>query len=175
MRIPVKFYVPILLVLVVVGAGAVVAHWRLSTDRSKTVEFSVAVIGGLTALYGLLLGIHQGRSTSATRFMQRWNAPEFRPYRKAIRQTIDDGNPDAVDRLDTAFILDFWEEMSIAVLAKEADEGLLKQFFYSAVVRYYLSTEKYVRDLRNKAGQPSGYKGFWDLAQRWANTASPTP
>src|ERR1035438_7451997 len=163
MRIPIKFYIPILLVLVVVGVGAVALHWHWSADHSKTVEFSVAVIGGLTGLYGLLLGIQQRRATSATRFMQRWNSNDFRRYRKAIRQTIDDNGPQNVDVIDTAFILDFWEELAIAVLAKEADEGLLKRFFYSALIRYYLSTAIYVAELKAKTGQPTGYAYFNEL------------
>lgn len=57
MRIPIKFYVPILAVLLFFGVAAVWLHALWAPDKSRTVEFAAALVGGFTALYGLLLSV----------------------------------------------------------------------------------------------------------------------
>jgi hypothetical protein len=172
MKVPVKLYIPVLAILLVLGVGAVFLHWHWTTDKSKTVEFAGAIVGGITALYGLLSGVQQRRASSAARFIERWNHPDFAPYRKMIRSTIDNnGPPAAVEPHQTSFILSFWEEIAIAVHSKEADEDLLKKFFYTACLRYYAACKTHIRNIRDGNNQQTAYIQYETLYNRWCPKA----
>jgi hypothetical protein len=171
MRLPIRFYIPILAILVACGGGAVYLHLLLSLDKSKTVEFGAAVVGGITALYGLMLSIHQRRTTAAARFVERWNSTDFAKHRGAIRKSIEHGpSPDA--DYATAFMFSFWEEMAIAVMTKEADERLLKQFFFSIVLRHFTASEEWLRQLRKDKAQPTAFIEYEKLCARWRPTGT---
>ncbi|MGA8029865.1 MAG: DUF4760 domain-containing protein [Bryobacteraceae bacterium] len=167
MRIPIKFYIPILAVLLVLGIGAVWLHAIWTPDKSRTIEFASALIGGLTALYTLLLSVQQRRAYAAAQFMQRWNAPDFRDYRKAVRDTIDAKSAVGVENLLTSAILSFWEEVSIAVLHKEADEGLMKEFLFTPAIRYFMAVETHIQSIRVHKSQPTAYAAYERLYKRW--------
>lgn len=99
--------------------------------------------------------------------MRRWNAPDFRDYRKAIRDTIDAKSVTGVDNLLTSAILSFWEEVAIAVLHKEADEGLMKEFLFTPAIRYFMGAELHIASLRRHKNQPTAYAEYEKLYKRW--------
>lgn len=128
MRLPVKFYIPILALLVFVGIVAIGFHWRLSTDKSKTVEFIAAVVGGITAIYTLLLSVQQRRTAAAAAFMQRWNNPDFLEYRKLVRKSIDAKSVQGLDEVSVGIILSFGRKrrlLSCTMNLTRANEGVL--------------------------------------------------
>ena len=73
-----------------------------------------------------------------------------------------------LDSLHTTSLLNFWEEMAIAVLAKEADEGLLKEFFFTPVIRYFMTVKGYIDDKRTRTGQTTAYIKYEELNKRWS-------
>jgi hypothetical protein len=168
MRIPIKFYIPVLLLLSVVACAAAYVHWTVTSDKSKTLEFSAALIGGLAAVYGLLQSVQQRRAALAARFIERWNSPDFAPYQAVVRRTIDAKSPPTAEPHLTAFMLNFWEEVAVAVHAKEADERLLKQFFYTTVLTYYAACRGYITGIQRDLNQPTAFVEFTRLARRWS-------
>jgi len=175
MKLPVKFYVPILVLLIVVGIVTIGLHWHLSTDKSKTVEFMAVVVGGITAIYTLLLSIQQRRTAAAAAFMQRWNNPDFLDYRKLVRKSLDAKSVDGLDELGIGIVLSFWEEVAIAILHSEADEGLMKEFFYSPCLKFYEAARADIDRRRTQYTQRTAFKEYEKLYQRWCSNTTGTP
>jgi hypothetical protein len=175
MRLPVKFYIPILALLTLVGLVAVGFHWRLAADKSKTVEFIAAVVGGITAIYTLLLSIQQRRTAAAAAFMQRWNNPDFLEYRKLVRKSIDAKSVQSLDELGIGIVLSFWEEVAIAILHNESDESLMKEFFFSPCLRFFEAAKPDIDRRRIQYTQPTAFKEYERLYLRWCPNTTGTP
>ena len=57
-------------------------HVQMTTESwAKTVEYSVSVIGALAVLYALLFTVQHRRNVAASRFLERWNTPDFTKVR----------------------------------------------------------------------------------------------
>lgn len=167
MRIPITYYAPILLILVVLGMVAVALHGTLAADKSKTVEFFASVVGGVAALYALLANVEQRRSDAASSLIERWNRPEFAPFRKKVREAIDAGGPKEDSIHDVTVVLNFCEELALSVLTRRADEKLLKDFFKTVCVRFYAVSQQHIQGVRTKNNQPSAFEHYEALANRW--------
>jgi|SRR5271170_3787594 len=167
MRVPVKFYIPILTLLTLIGIVSICLHWHFSTDKSKTVEFFAVVVGGITAIYTLLLSIQQRRTAAAAAFMHRWNKPDFLDYRKLVRKSIDAKSVQGLDEVSIGVILSFWEEAAIAILHNESDKGLMKEFFFSPCLRFYEAAKPDIDRRRLTYTQPTAFREYERLYQKW--------
>jgi len=175
MRLPVKFYIPILTLLALVGIVAIGFHWHLASDKSRTVEFIAAVVGGITAIYTLLLSIHQRRTAAAAAFMHRWNNPDFLEYRKLVRKSIDAKSVQGLDEVSIGILLSFWEEAAIAILHNESDESLMKEFFFSPCLRFFEAAKPDIDRRRLTYTQPTAFKEYERLYLRWCPITTGKP
>jgi hypothetical protein len=63
--------------------------------------------------------------------------------------------------------LNFFEELSIAVLNKNADEHRLKQFFAAITSQSFAKLEDWIRHERKIDNEPGYYVEFEALVTRW--------
>jgi hypothetical protein len=169
LRLKSRFYVPIVLLLVVAAVLAVVLYWKAGPSEREVIEFGSAVLGGIVAIYGLLLNVQSARNAAARRFLERWTDPQFDEYRKELWKMLHttDKTLESMDRRKVVTILDFWEELAIAVLRQEADEPILKDFFYSVALLCYRAAASWIVDNRQSLNQPTAYRQFQNLYERW--------
>jgi len=151
MQLRIRFYVPVLSILVVIACVAAYWHWTLTSDKSKTVEFGGAMIGGVTAIYALLLNVQGRRAAAAAEFIKRWNSPDFQPYRVVVGDVLASNSVDGKDLQLIRTVLSFFEEVSITTLRKEADEALLKDFSSSEVLSSYPTVDRYSQNSKSPA------------------------
>jgi hypothetical protein len=64
-------------------------------------------------------------------------------------------------------VLSFFEEVSIATLRKEADEALLKDFFWTVAVRFFLATKPWIDKRRTDIHRPTMFVEYEKLHARW--------
>lgn len=167
-QIQIRFSVPALVIIVLLAGGVVYLFAVSSPDHREAIKFAAALLGGATAVYSLLVSAQSTRNAAARKFIERWTDPGFADYRKAISELADSNSLAGLNRQMILAILNFWEEIAIAVLSKEASEALLRDFFRSAAVKCFLVTKDWIAEQRIKHNQPSGYIQFERLFERWA-------
>ena len=75
----------------------------------------------------------------------------------AVSDLLEKGKPDSMDRQILIAILNFWEEVAIAVFSHEADERLLRDFFPDTMVlRTFGVTQEWIRKARVEKKLPHG-------------------
>ena len=142
-KIWINFSVDVLLVLVMAG-GALVAWFAFTggaqwpPDRA-TLIFLVSTIGGTAAIYQLSRNIKQNRIDKAFGFMERWNDVEFQKKR------------DKIDEDAKKLLMNFFEEMSLAIESRNADEEVLRRYFRFVAITAWREKEEWVKEIREKA------------------------
>jgi hypothetical protein len=154
-------------ILVVIACGAAYWHWTLTSDKSKTIEFIVAMIGAGTAIYALLLSVQGTRASAAAEFKKRWNSPDFEKYRVVVGEVLASNSVTGKDLEAIRAVLSFFEELSIATLRKDADEALLKDFLRTVAVRFFLATQPWIETRRAENHQPTLFAEYEKLYARW--------
>jgi hypothetical protein len=181
--IRVRFTVPPIIVLL--GSLALVAAltlWYLRTngDGRATLQFAAVLVGAAVAIFTLLQGRQTKRVSAALRFIERWNSPDLVDLRKGLRDLLrqaeglplveDPGSVRALDRRTTiVWILNFFEEMSIAVQSGEVDETVLRDFFRTAALKTYAALEGWVKE--HRPGHPTAFTEFERLCRKWRESA----
>jgi hypothetical protein len=167
-QIQIRLSVPALAIIVLLAGGVVYLFAVSSLDHRETIKFAAALLGGATAVYSLLVSAQSTRNAAARKFIERWTDPGFADYRKAISDIANANSLAGLDRQKILAILNFWEEIAVAVLSKEANETLLKDFFRSAAVKCFLVAKAWIEEQRKTHNQPSGYIEYERLYTRWA-------
>jgi len=163
-----RLSVPLVILFVLLWAGVVILFWQVGPAQREAVKFAAEFLGGAAAIYALFLNVQAARNAAARRFIERWTDPTFAAHRKAISDMVEKGDlGPSPDRQALLAILNFWEEIAVAVLWHEADEDLLQDFFYSAVIKSFGVTEGWIKKERVARNQPSGYIRFENLYNRW--------
>ncbi len=162
-----RLSIPVLILFVLAWAAVVILFWQVTTANKEVVKFAAELLGGATAIYALFLNVQSARNAAARRFMERWTDPSFAGFRKATSAMLEKGNPGDVDRQTLLAILNFWEEMAIGVFSHEADEGLLRDFFNTMVVRSFAVTQDWIRKERVAKNYPAAYIQFESLYNHW--------
>jgi hypothetical protein len=165
-RLQLRLSIPILIAFVGAGIVAVIAHYRWPEAR-KTIEFGAALLGGGTAIYALLLNVQARRASAAAGFITRWNEPNFDIYRRELGQAVAANSIEGCDLDLIRASLNFFEEMGIAVIRREADEAILKDFFWTVVLTFFRSTRPWIEKRRIEKNQPTGFSNFEELYKRW--------
>jgi hypothetical protein len=70
-------------------------------------------------------------------------------------------------RLSVVSALNFFEEVSIAVLRRTANEDRLRDFFSAIVVQAFAKLDRWIEIERKIDNEPSYYTNFETLATRW--------
>jgi len=166
-RVSFRLSVPLVIFFGLAWAALVALYGEVSQPRQEVIKFAAELLGGATAVYALFMNVQSVRNAAARRFIERWTDPNFATFRKAISDMVDAGSPAHFDKQTLLAILNFWEEIAIAVLSREADERLLNDFFYTTVLKCFKVTQKWVEDERTRRNQPTGYIQFEKLYNRW--------
>jgi hypothetical protein len=165
MNFEVKANVPILLLFLFGAALLVLAHALFPVYR-PSIEFGASLLGGSAAVYALLLNVQARRASSASLYIQRYNDPGFSDMRKELSATLKDSSQ-VTDEHARGAMLNFFEELSLAVNNKQADEVIVRGFFYSISGKYYRALTPWISNVRNKSNQPTAYVEFERLYKRW--------
>lgn len=162
-----RFSIPVLIFFVVAWAGVVVLFWRVSPADQEVVKFAAELLGGATAIYALFMNAQSARNAAGRRFIERWMDPNFANFRKALTELLEKEKPDDIDRQTLIAILNFWEEVAIAVLSHEANERLVTDFFNTMVLRTFAVTQGWITKERVAKKYPTAYIQFENLYNRW--------
>lgn len=162
-----RLSIPVLIFFVLAWAGVVALFWRVSPANQELVKFAAELLGGATAIYALFMNAQSARSAAGRRFIERWTDPNFASLRTAVSGLLEKGKPDDMDRQTLIAILNFWEEIAIAVFSHEADERLLKDFFNTMALRTFGVTQDWIIKARVAKNYPTAYIQFEYLYNRW--------
>jgi hypothetical protein len=192
--VEVKFPVGISLILFFLVCLGGVIFWYYPKFRDELTFFGVAfgMAGGVVAAYyiGRTLQITVDQRDEALdaekinksfSYIHRWNSAPFeeRKHFRALQNTIKPLSPTEITKLlegDHAAraivvdIMNFFEEMSIAINEGLADEETLIKFFRDMVERYYQQFADWIERLRKDGGgrpRPRVYIQLQAVVDRW--------
>jgi hypothetical protein len=165
----ITFSAPVLILIFLVALGLIICHVSLPQWYRDTLAFGSALVGGGAAVYALLLNVQARRAASAAHFIERYNDPSFGELRKVISISIRPGMPDPIDIHSAGAILNFFEELAIAVNSEEASDQAARAFFYTIVSKYFRAMEPWISEQRNSGNQPTAYKEYEKLYRRWTS------
>ena len=86
---------------------------------------------------------------------------------KTISDLLEIGKPDNIDRQTLIAVLNFWEEVAIGVFSHEANEGIVKDFFNTMVLRTFMVSQSWIGRQRLEKNYPTAYIQFENLYNRW--------
>ena len=174
-----------LLVIVLFGTYIMVPE----SHQGAVIFFGAAltVAGALaTAFYtgrvlSLQVMVHeQSPQDIAFRFSERWNDPQMFHTRDACRQIMDMLSPtvdaarakdeleaDEVMRRNLRPILNFLEELALAIRTERADQEITRRFFAGIVTNVFLVTEEWIKDQRAHRKRPQLWVEFEWLYKTW--------
>lgn len=145
-------------------------------DRA-TIAFAATVVGAAFALYTYLQGIEDRRTQKAHRFMERWTTPDMLEIRSVLIEVLEGRiDPASLTRTDTTkknarlsivSALNFFEEVSIALLEGTANEDRLKDFFSAIAVQSFAKLEDWIKTERKIDNEPTYYTKFELVTSRW--------
>ena len=173
MKVRVQVAIPVMLFFVVIEGALIVLHYWADDHQRKTIEFTAAIVGAGTAIYSVLLGVHSRRTAVSGSFIERWNSPTFNQSKRAYVQAAGKVKADPAahlepnDRAAIITVLDFFEDLSLAVLMGRADEDTARGFFYSIVTVAYAELEDWVKRVRIRYNQPTAFQHSEELYNRW--------
>jgi Domain of unknown function (DUF4760) len=192
--VEVKFPVGISLILFLLVCLSGLIFWYYPRFRDELTFFGVAfgMAGGVVAAYyigrTLQITVNQRdelldaeRVNKAFSYIHRWNATPFdeRKHFRSLMNKIRALSPTEVtkqldaDQADRAIVVDvmnFFEEMSIAINEGLADEETLVKFFRSMLEWYYQRFSDWIQNLRTDGGgrpRPRVYIQLEEVAKRW--------
>jgi Domain of unknown function (DUF4760) len=161
-----RFTLPYLVLVVGLGIGVIVLYAVIPGQRD-VIKFSAVMVGGVTAIYSLLLNAQATRTASAAKFIERWNRPDFAVYGKVVSDALETNTVTQFDRQTNLAVLNFWEELAVAANRGEAYESLLDAFFHTAAIRYFEAAKPWIDAQRIALHIPTGYIEYERMAVRW--------
>jgi hypothetical protein len=170
---PFRVTVPVMAFFVIVEGALIYLHYGASAPLQKTIEFAAAITGAGTAIYGVMLGVHADRVKAAGRFIERWTDPAFAASRNELGRVLErlKDTPDSPLSPDDSSViatgLNYFEDLSLAVLTGRADEATLFGFFYTPLREIYGPLKPRIEHTRTKRNQPTLFENCETLYQRW--------
>lgn len=181
--IPIRVWLVGLLALVALSA----AFYFWPSGRETLIFFSAALLGisavGSNIYAARTLQIFLDRETRspvemAFHYAERWNDPQMYHVRDACRQIMDmrgDAPEAARARIDENEpyrknirpILNFLEELSIAVRTGRADGETSNRFFAGIVINLFQVTEEWIKEQRRNRNRPKLWIELQWLYNQW--------
>jgi hypothetical protein len=171
----------VVLTLFLVIELVLVYEYNHHSDRDRaTIAFGATVVGAAFGLYTYMKGIDEKRAETAHLFMARWTAPEMVQFRLVLLDILEHRvDPMDLVRTETdqsikekrcaiVSILNFLEEVSIAVHRRAASEDRLQDFYSIIVQQSYGKLEPWIKRERSTDNAPGYYAEFQKLAERWS-------
>jgi hypothetical protein len=164
------------LFLILESILVVIYNFHDEHDRA-TIAFTATVVGAAFALYTYLEGIDERRTHSAHHLIERWTTPDMVEFRRVLIDLLEDRiDPNLLVRSDVTMretrlslvsALNFFEEISIAVIRRTANEDRLKDFFSAIAVQTFARLDGWIKNERKLDNEPTYYSNFEALASRW--------
>ena len=151
-------------------------------DR-ESILFLASITGGAFVLYSYLRGVEDKFSQAADKFVERWNTSMV-PTIKATRPFVEgqlasarfarpvfDYASASAEQIETrsqiVTLLNFFEEVSISVLNRSADEDKLRRFFGEVIPAGYKAMEEWILAERKKDNDTAYYLEAQRVVERW--------
>ncbi len=108
------------------------------------------------------------RTMVTMQYVNRWNSPDILESRKLLSHiTKEKLISDKESRSAVISILNFLEELSIAINRSIADEELAKEFFQSIFVKMNAMFQSFIYERRNRSNSRDVYINFEGTAKKW--------
>jgi transcriptional accessory protein Tex/SPT6 len=187
----------LILIALIIWAVFVAAYICLSAYRGIIV-FGASSLGALSALIGaiylargLILAVqqqedlmHQKKTENAWRYIERWNNPQYHYVKMAGVKVLKMNetekaeivtvkiNEDEAFRSNVTDLLNFFEEMAIAIDMGVADENTLKRAFRGLLHLYCMALQDFVKQRRTKFNNPRILLEIENLYTRWSSDSN---
>jgi len=185
---------PRLLLALGLAWGLVVVAFALFPIWQPVIVFAASSLGGvagLAAAFYLARSIvtaaqHAERTEKRERlkiafqYMERWNNPHSYHVRNASREILRIGATEGTERVRRALsddaglrsnvmdVMNFFEEMALAVTLDTADEGTLKQAFQAMFTMHWMTLSPFINERRAVLGKADLLIECEKLHGRWA-------
>ena len=185
---------PKLIFTMLIVWGAFVAAFIFLPTYRPAIIFGASSLGGLSALAGafylargLIVTAQQQEDAmrrkeveNALQCLERWNNPQFHHVKIAAGKVIeilekqDAGavatqvTGDATFRSNVTDVINFFEEMAIAIYSNIADEDTLKRGFRGLVHLYWMALQDFAEQRRQRFSNPRIFIEFENLHKRWS-------
>jgi len=149
------------------------------------------LMGAIYLARGLILtaqqredAIRQKKAENAWRYLERWNNPQYHYVKMAGVKVIKMNetekaetvtvkiNEDGTFRSNVTDLLNFFEEMAIAINMGVADEDTLKRSFRGLLHLYCMALEDFIKQRRSKFNNPRIFLEIENLYTRWSSNSS---
>jgi hypothetical protein len=178
--------------VVIASIAAALAYFyaRSNDDMRKVITYGSSLFGAMVALLTLIYTsqtIRQAnderKNAAAAKFIERWNTPSLTPIKLqwwTLNHELDQLTPegrstmlaaDPPKRMTATEVLNFFEEMAVAVNTTSADEELLKRFFRTIVLAHWARYSYWITEHRK---QTETAECLWNCKslQRLGNSAA---
>jgi len=181
-NVPITVGISGILALLVIGLTG--AHWWFPDYRDTVVFFSLAVTAAATLSATFYVGtalrmsvVQQSRG-AAFGLMARWNSPELFHSRADCHRVLDAfrssgaaGVSEALKaenvQMNIRHVLNFFEEVAIAVRTGHVDEELLANAFAGLIIRAYNALGAWITEHRRLTGRQKVWAELQWLYERW--------
>jgi hypothetical protein len=166
------------------------AYHTASREWKDTIVFGATVVGGAFALYGHMKHIEGRRDQYAQKLIERWNdpSPEFELMKDTLRNvyagTLNLASVmrtrtaagqivlpnDMVTRNRVVGLLNYCEEVALAVRTDQADEALVRRILSGVLEMAWDRFEPWIQGERTVLGPPHGdelYIELQKLVEKW--------
>jgi Domain of unknown function (DUF4760) len=188
-NVNVKVPVRIFGVLVVLVVGFTAGYCFLPGERTD-LEFLALAVTAAATIGGsfwvgesLRRGLEQQKKREAFALMARWNSPQLFHARSATHKVLEtfkrpgggDGavrallNSDENVAMNARHVLNFLEELAIAVKVDHADEELLATAFAGLVLRSFRAYQSWIAEHRSAADRQKVWAELEGLYKKWEN------
>jgi uncharacterized protein DUF4760 len=171
------------LALFLVCEGILLTFYIVRPSLHDVLAFAATVVAAAFALFEFLQKSQHDRFESAAAFISRWNDPAQKNIRTEVRAMLTNAllveplikksedlhqfsDEQKQKRGEVIMVLNFFEEMSVAVQRGRADERYLYDYFKSTVEELWNKLYNFIQADR-KFGKPSYWSDFEKLATNW--------
>lgn len=189
-----KFAIPVYIrlsilwfVVVLLAACALVGLYHYSAAKYRsTIIFGTSVLGGVLTIWGLLQSAenlrranYERKLEASARYVERWNNPSYLELKtkwRELNSSVENFTPEEIaamlerdleKRITVVEILNFFEEMAVAILTEMADEKLLKRTFCIAIRKAYQRYGHWIDVHRTNRNARAYWSETQTLYERW--------
>jgi len=168
---------------IIYAALLLIVAYGVFPKSHDVLVFVAAVLGGIGVLISAMNEIDtrreeigDGRARGALRFISDWNSPDFYHAKNKGRELLDHFEKNGFDncqfveeRLQNLMdVLNFFEQMSIAIELGHADNAIARRFFKSIALHYWQITKPWIEKRRATKNNPRLICEFETLAKNWS-------
>ena len=174
--------------LVIASIAAALAYFyaRSNDDMRKVITYGSSLFGAMVAMLTLIYTSQtirqdndERKNAAAAKFIERWNTPSLTPIKLqwwTLNHELDQLTPegrstmlatDLPKRMTATEVLNFFEEMAVAVNTMSADEEFLKRFSRTIVLAYWSRYSYWITEHRKRDGNSRVFVEFQKLAEAW--------